>query len=294
MNLPVLLAQAGPVEQIAHTFGANVPALVANAISYDRRPTPMPARKAAALGGLLTGIGYCLLAGFGIPAQRTLYMLGIAAIALLADRTQSASRVLAMALLAVEISDNLAAVGPVLIGVVAATLVVRHAFGYSFATWRFHLRGEAILSGEDIGWRRDTAARGLMRRDVPIVPTEQTVAAFGQCYPPGVAKHVIAVDDLGNFAGFVDLARIYAELSPAVADDEPSTLSGYLVAVDGWVPANLSIDRVLPMFELRETEALAVVETDEDHHVLGLITEAYALKQYRLELEARQKEMFGQ
>lgn len=34
MNLPVLLAQAGPVEQIAHTFGANVPALVANAISF--------------------------------------------------------------------------------------------------------------------------------------------------------------------------------------------------------------------------------------------------------------------
>ena len=25
-------------------------------------------------------------------------------------------------------------------------------FGYSFATWRFHLRGETIRSAADIGW----------------------------------------------------------------------------------------------------------------------------------------------
>ena len=55
-----------------------------------------------------------------------------------------------MALLAVEVTGDFYVVGPVLLGVLAAVLTVRQVFGYSFAIWRFHLRGEAILGGEDI------------------------------------------------------------------------------------------------------------------------------------------------
>ena len=39
-------------------------------------------------------------------------------------------------------------------GLVVSSLTVRRTFGYSFATWRFHLRGEAIRSAVDIGWMR--------------------------------------------------------------------------------------------------------------------------------------------
>src|SRR5690606_31110377 len=37
----------------------------------------LPARKAAALAGALAALLYCLLAGFAVPAQRTLYMLSV-------------------------------------------------------------------------------------------------------------------------------------------------------------------------------------------------------------------------
>ena len=30
-------------------------------------------------------------------------------------------------------------------------LIVRELFGYSFATWRFHLRGEVIRGPQDVG-----------------------------------------------------------------------------------------------------------------------------------------------
>ena len=40
----------------------------------------------------------------------------------------------------------------VLIAVIVANLLTRELFGYSFATWRFHLRGETIRSATDIGW----------------------------------------------------------------------------------------------------------------------------------------------
>ncbi len=71
-----------------------------------------PARKAAAVAGVVAAVFYCALAGFGIPAQRTLIMLTVAAVALWLDRTQSASRVLALALLLVLVLDPWAVIAP--------------------------------------------------------------------------------------------------------------------------------------------------------------------------------------
>lgn len=75
---------------------------------WRRRPALMlrlPAQKAAAAAGWATAFAYCLLAGFGVPAQRTLYMLSVAALALLLGRAASASRVLALALAVVLLAD---------------------------------------------------------------------------------------------------------------------------------------------------------------------------------------------
>jgi len=77
-----------------------------------RLTTRLPARKAAAVAAFGAALIYCLLAGFAIPAQRTLYMVGVAAAALWLDRSQSASKVLCVALLAVLIVDPWAVVSP--------------------------------------------------------------------------------------------------------------------------------------------------------------------------------------
>src|SRR5690606_26777068 len=68
----------------------------------------LPARKAAVVAGLAAALGYALLAGFAVPAQRTVYMLGVVAIALWLGRFTSATGVLAWALLAVILLDPLA------------------------------------------------------------------------------------------------------------------------------------------------------------------------------------------
>jgi len=87
-----------------------VAALAAWAVSFlwRRRPALMlrlPAQKAAAAAGWATAFAYCLLAGFGVPAQRTLYMLSVVALALWLGRATAASRVLALALLLVLLVD---------------------------------------------------------------------------------------------------------------------------------------------------------------------------------------------
>ncbi|MCF8178977.1 MAG: DNA internalization-related competence protein ComEC/Rec2 [Sulfuritalea sp.] len=70
-----------------------------------RLPLLVPAQHAAAAGGLLAAFLYCLLAGFAVPAQRTLYMLGVVVLAKLSGRELPASRILAGALLLVLLID---------------------------------------------------------------------------------------------------------------------------------------------------------------------------------------------
>lgn len=70
-----------------------------------RLPLRWPAQHAAAAGGLLAAWAYCLLAGFAVPAQRTLYMLLVVLVARMAARSVAASRILALALLLVLLLD---------------------------------------------------------------------------------------------------------------------------------------------------------------------------------------------
>ncbi|HYC48917.1 MAG TPA: DNA internalization-related competence protein ComEC/Rec2 [Burkholderiales bacterium] len=65
----------------------------------------LPAPKAAALAGVGAAFLYTLLAGFAVPAQRTLYMVCVVAAALWTGRAASASVVLAAALLTVLVLD---------------------------------------------------------------------------------------------------------------------------------------------------------------------------------------------
>ncbi|MDX5362525.1 MAG: DNA internalization-related competence protein ComEC/Rec2 [Pseudazoarcus pumilus] len=65
----------------------------------------VPARRVAALCGLAAAASYALLAGLGLPTQRALIMLAVAALALASGRQSEPTRVLALALLCVLVAD---------------------------------------------------------------------------------------------------------------------------------------------------------------------------------------------
>lgn len=72
----------------------------------------LPARKAAAVAGLLAAIAYAWLSGYAVPAQRTVYMLAVVAAALWSGRLSSASVVLCAALFVVVLIDPWAVLAP--------------------------------------------------------------------------------------------------------------------------------------------------------------------------------------
>jgi len=72
----------------------------------------LPARKAAALAAIFAALGYTLLAGFAVPAQRTFWMVTVVALALWSGRISSPVRVLALAMGAVLAMDPWAVLSP--------------------------------------------------------------------------------------------------------------------------------------------------------------------------------------
>jgi competence protein ComEC len=94
-----------------------------------RLPLRLPAQKAAALAGAVVALLYVLLAGFGVPAQRTLYMLSVVALALWLGRLAAVSHVLCTALGVVVLLDPWAVLWPgfwLSFGAVAVILFAGH------------------------------------------------------------------------------------------------------------------------------------------------------------------------
>lgn len=120
----------------------------------------LPARKAAALAGLTAALAYTLLSGYGIPAQRTLYMLTAMSALLLASRNASPAQYLALALLAVLLIDPWAVLSPgfwlsfgavALIFLVSAHRIEFTRTGAPDASWAVRLRQRLWQGGIQYG-----------------------------------------------------------------------------------------------------------------------------------------------
>ena len=109
---------------------------------------------------------------------------------------------LTMTFLVLESTGNLGIAGGVLAASIATTLAVRATFGYSFTTWRLHLRGETIRGGQDVGWLRDlTVGEDDDPRRRRSFLADESVRAFREAYPLGSANVVVAVGDDGRYHG---------------------------------------------------------------------------------------------
>ncbi len=196
---------------------------------------------------------------------------------------------LTMTFIALETTGDLWLTTAVLIAVIISSQVTREMFGYSFATWRFHLRGETIRSAADIGWMRDLTVGRMMRHDVRTVPIATTVAAFREAFPLGSPAYIIAVGDDRRYAGMVAVADAHAvETSPE------APLKELVRHGDDFLLPEMAIKEAVLAFDRAEAEALAVIDTYHDRRVIGLLTEAFALRRYSAELERRRQELLGE
>jgi CIC family chloride channel protein len=123
---------------------------------------------------------------------------------------------------------------------------------------------------------------------VRTVLAATTVAAFREAFPLGSPAYVIAVDEQGRYVGMVPVADAHA---PEVSPD--ASIEGLLRYADGVLVPRMAIKEAVLAFDRAEAEVLAVVDSYVDRRVIGLLTEAYALRRYAAELERRRQELVG-
>jgi CIC family chloride channel protein len=193
-----------------------------------------------------------------------------------------------MTFIALESTGDLWLTTAVLIAVIVSTQVTRDLFGYSFATWRFHLRGETIRSAADIGRIRDLTVQRLMRQDVRTVPAEMTVEEFLHSFPPGSTGQVAAVETDGRYAGMVIVAE-----ANAVTFSNGGTVRELLRFKDDVLYPGMNVQEAVASFDRTEAEALAVIDSPASRKIVGLLSEAYALRRYSAELEQHRRELVG-
>jgi CIC family chloride channel protein len=196
---------------------------------------------------------------------------------------------LTMTFIALESTGDFWLATAVLIAVLISTQITREIFGYSFATWRFHLRGETIRSAADVGWIRDLTVGRMMRPDFHTVQRDTTIEAFRTQFPLGSTGQVIAVDPDGHYVGIV------------IVPEAHSTEAGLNKPVDAILHhretvllPTMNVREAAAAFDRAEAESLAVVDSAVERQVIGLLSEAHTLRRYAEESELRRRELLGE
>ncbi|HWA62632.1 MAG TPA: chloride channel protein [Caulobacteraceae bacterium] len=190
-----------------------------------------------------------------------------------------------MSFLVLETTGDFGLTAATLTASLVAAVLVRETFGYSFSTWRLHLRGETIRSAHDVGWLRTLTAGRMMRADVPTIAASAPLSEFRRRFPLGSTKRVIALDPEGRYAGFVPAAAVYAD------EDGEGLVGEMMINQAHWLSPAMDIKEIMKVFDRAESDELAVLDDRKD--VLGTLSESYATRRYAEELEKARRDLVG-
>ena len=185
-------------------------------------PLLLPVQKVAALAGVAVALVYVLLAGFGVPAQRTLYMIAVVGAALWSGRIASVSHVLCAALGVVVLLDPWAVLWPgfwLSFGAVAVILLVSVG------------RAESRAEGRIARWRQALAAGCRTQYAVTVGLVPFTLLLFGQLSLVSPLANAIAIP-------LVSFAVTPMALAGSMA---PAPISGWLLLGAHWLVQQLAV-----------------------------------------------------
>jgi chloride channel protein, CIC family len=236
--------------------------------------------------GALTGQLYSIVLSGPFPDLAL--QPGTAAIAgLAAFGTGVLGAPFSMVCLALEITGDFSVTVGAVVAASVCALIVRELFGYSFATWRFHLRGEAIRGPQDVGWVRQLHATTLMRSDFESALSTTPIAEAQKLFSPAQVKQIVLRDPNGTYAGIVTSADLHS-----IATDDNLPLATIARQQDEFLLPSASIRDIMAMFERSEADVLAVLDRSDHRAAIGTVSESHVLRTYGEELERRNQEVF--
>ncbi len=228
---------------------------------------------AVALGALAPGL---------VPDPTILILAGMATLGVVI-----VGGPLTMSFLVLENTGNFSVAAGVLAASIAASLMARATFGYSFSTWRLHLRGENIRSANDIGWISDLTVGRLMRPNPPTTKADVSLTELCAQYPLGPAKVVVLTDEDGRYAGLINLAEAFVKAQGG--EGKASDLARFS---DVSLTAEMNAKTAMAIFDKSQSDQLAVIDSASAKPV-GLLSEPYLARRYAEKADAAARNALG-
>jgi CIC family chloride channel protein len=233
------------------------------------------------IGRLFAG-GLAEIIGHEVVDPRNAALVGMAALAV-----AIVGGPMTMVMLVLQATHDFALTGAVLAAALVSSTIVRETFGYSFSTWRLHLRGETIKSARDVGWVKTLTAGQMMRREVKPTRAATTIGEFRRCVPLGATSRTVLVDANDRYAGIVQTPAAYDEKL-----SQDALIATLAVNIDAALAPTMDIAEVMLRFDASGADELAVL--DENRSVLGILSESFVRRRYAEELEKAQRDLFGE
>jgi CIC family chloride channel protein len=212
------------------------------------------------------------------PTAASLVGMGAVAVAIVGGP-------LTMSFLVLQTTGDSGLTAATLTASIVASILVRETFGYSFSTWRLHLRGETIRSAHDVGWLRTLTAGRMMRTDPRTIAASASLEEFRRRFPLGSTQRVIALDDANHYAGVAPTSSVYTDA------DGDGVVSELTIHQDDWLAPEMSIKEIMGVFDRTGADELAVL--NDKREVLGMLSESHATRRYAEELEKNRRDLVG-
>ncbi len=194
---------------------------------------------------------------------------------------------LTMTFLVLETTGDFGITTAALAASLCANVLVRETFGYSFSTWRLHLRGETIRSAHDVGFLRSLTAGVMMRAVRGAISGSSSPAEARARFSLGAVKQVVIVDDRGAYAGLLPIAALYAN-----AEKSPATILDLAQHAEDILTPDMTIKEVMQAFDRTGADELAVL--DPKGFPVGMVSETFATRRYADELEKARRDLIGE
>jgi CIC family chloride channel protein len=193
---------------------------------------------------------------------------------------------LTLSFLVLEGVEDFSAASAILAATIAANLIARSTFGYSFSTWRLHLRGETIRSANDIGWIEELKVGKLMRPGPATAPDWIDLDAFCELFPVS-GDQVALVEKGGRYVGLVNIAEAHA-----LAQQQEGWARSLARHSDLWLTPEMNAKTAMAVFDKAEADLLVVINPATGAPV-GSLTETYLARRYAEKADAAARNAIG-
>jgi len=180
----------------------------------------------------------------------------------------------------------------VMIATVIASLITRHAFGFSFFTWQLDRRGLNLRKGRELGLLQAVRVCDVMRDDYRTVPPDAAMADVRRGLQKAHYGALFVIDEEGRLHGSITLA----DLDDSAFDTELDML---LNAEDVCRPRppvlaeQDDLEAAMALMDTVQEEIVAVVDDENENRLTGYVRQRDVVRAYERALMRAREEEFG-